>query len=88
MNETDAIEMLQAAVWATCLVAGPVILPAMFVGVLVAMLQAVTQIQEGTLTFLPKMAVAVVAAFMASSLIGSQLVLLTERSYGWIASGF
>jgi flagellar biosynthetic protein FliQ len=88
MNETDAIEMLQAAVWTTCLVAGPVILPAMIVGVLVAMLQAVTQIQEGTLTFLPKMAVAVVSAFAASSLIGSQLVLLTERSYAWIASGF
>jgi flagellar biosynthetic protein FliQ len=88
MNETDAIEILQSAVWTTCLVAGPVILPAMLVGVLIAMLQAVTQIQEGTLTFLPKIAVAVVAAFAASSLIGSQLMLLTERSYDWIATGF
>lgn len=88
MNETDAIEMLQAAAWASFMVGGPIILPAMLIGILVAMLQAVTQIQEGTLTFLPKIAVAILAGFAASSLIGSQLTLLAERSYGWIATGF
>jgi flagellar biosynthesis protein FliQ len=86
VNETDAIELLQSAMWTACLVAGPMVLPAMLVGIVIAVLQAVTQIQENTLTFLPKMAVVILCAFAASSLIGSQLVLLTEKSYGWIAS--
>lgn len=88
MNDADAIELLQAAVWSSCLVAGPMVLPAMVIGIIVAMLQAVTQVQESTLTFVPKMVVAVFAAFAASSLVGSQLMLLTERTYGWIATGF
>ncbi len=88
MNDADVIELLQSAVWASCLVAGPMVIPAMVTGIVVAMLQAVTQVQESTLTFVPKMAVAVLAAFAASSLMGSQLMLLTERTYGWIATGF
>ncbi len=88
MNETDAIELMQSAVWSACIVAGPMVLPAMFVGIIIAVLQAATQVQESTLTFLPKMIVVVVGAFAASSLIGSQLSILAEQSFSWIKTGF
>jgi flagellar biosynthesis protein FliQ len=88
MNESDAVELLQSAIWSSCLVAGPMVIPAMLIGIVIAVLQAVTQVQESTLTFLPKMGVVIAGAFAASSLIGSQLSILTERSYGWIATGF
>lgn len=88
MNESDAVELLQSAIWSSCLVAGPMVLPAMLVGIIIAVLQAVTQVQESTLTFLPKMVVVVGGAFAGSALIGSQLSILTERSYGWIVTGF
>jgi flagellar biosynthetic protein FliQ len=88
LNETDAIELLQSAIWAACLIAGPMVLPAMIGGIVIAMLQAVTQVQESTLTFVPKMGIVIVAGFAASSLIGSQLMLLTEKSFEWIVTGF
>jgi flagellar biosynthesis protein FliQ len=88
MNESDAVEMLQAAIWAACLVAGPLVVPAMVIGIVIAVLQAATQVQESTLTFLPKMAVVIISAFAASSLIGSQLILLAENAYGRIAAGY
>jgi flagellar biosynthesis protein FliQ len=88
MNESDAVEVLQGAIWAACLVAGPLVLPAMLIGICVAVLQAATQIQESTLTFLPKMVVVIISAFAASSLMGSQLTLLSENVYARIAAGY
>jgi flagellar biosynthetic protein FliQ len=47
----------------TLCLAGPLLLAAMTVGILVSILQAITQINESTLTFIPKM-VAVVLVMM------------------------
>ena len=88
MNDSDAIELLQSALWATLIVSGPLVLPAMVIGVLVALVQALTQVQETTLTFVPKMIVVFIAAFATSSLIGSQLLHLTEQAYERIATGY
>jgi flagellar biosynthesis protein FliQ len=88
MNDSDAIELLQSALWVTMLISGPLVLPATIVGVIVALAQALTQVQETTLTFVPKMIVVFIAAFSVSSLIGSQLLHLTEQSYERIVTGF
>jgi flagellar biosynthetic protein FliQ len=48
------------------LVAGPMLITAMVIGIIVSVLQAITQINEATLTFIPKMlAVILVLAIMA-----------------------
>jgi flagellar biosynthesis protein FliQ len=55
MNEGDAIDLVQSAIWMVVVGAGPCVGAAMAVGVVIALLQALTQIQETTLTFVPKM---------------------------------
>ncbi|MBN9353686.1 MAG: flagellar biosynthetic protein FliQ, partial [Hyphomicrobium denitrificans] len=54
MTEGDALGIVQQAIWLTIILAGPVIASAMIIGVGVAFFQALTQVQEMTLTFVPK----------------------------------
>jgi flagellar biosynthetic protein FliQ len=55
MSTTLALELLRGAVTLVITVAAPLLLTALVVGVLVSLVQAVTQIQEQTLTFIPKL---------------------------------
>ena len=55
MNAGLAIELIQHAVMLALLVAAPLLLTALGVGLVVSLIQAVTQIQEQTLTFIPKL---------------------------------
>lgn len=88
MTEADAIDIVQSAIWTILAAAGPAVAAAMLVGVLIALLQALTQVQEMTLTFIPKIiAVLVVAAFTAPFM-GGQILAFTETIYGRIATGF
>jgi flagellar biosynthetic protein FliQ len=60
------ITLATEAIKTTVFLAGPLLIAAMCVGILVSILQAVTQINESTLTFIPKMiAVIVVLMVMA-----------------------
>jgi len=54
MNESLALDLLQKTFLVTLQVAGPPLGVALVVGVLVSLLAAITQIQEMTLTFVPK----------------------------------
>lgn len=55
MTPEQAVSIGQSALWAGLLVGAPVLLAALGVGLVVSLLQAVTQIQETTLSFLPKL---------------------------------
>ncbi len=66
MNEELLMSLASEAVKTIIYIAGPLLVAAMVVGILVSILQAVTQINESTLTFIPKMvAVLVVLTVMA-----------------------
>ncbi|MCD6352235.1 MAG: flagellar biosynthetic protein FliQ [Armatimonadetes bacterium] len=54
MNETLALDLLRKCFVVTLEVGGPLLAVGLAVGVLVSLLAAVTQIQEMTLTFVPK----------------------------------
>ncbi|HPF46269.1 MAG: flagellar biosynthesis protein FliQ [Emcibacteraceae bacterium] len=54
MNGADVIDVAQDAIWVIIKVSGPIMLVALVVGLIVSMFQALTQIQEMTLTFVPK----------------------------------
>jgi flagellar biosynthesis protein FliQ len=56
MTEADIIDVLSNGIWTTVIVAGPLLLIALVVGLTIGFLQALTQIQEMTLVFVPKMA--------------------------------
>mgnify|MGYP000722078586 FL=1 len=55
MNQETAIEMLRSLITVSLLVVTPIIGAAIIVGVIVSHLQAVTSIQEPTLSFAPKL---------------------------------
>jgi flagellar biosynthetic protein FliQ len=55
MTEDVVISLGRDAIWTTVLIASPLLLSALVVGLIVSILQAVTQINEATLTFIPKM---------------------------------
>jgi flagellar biosynthetic protein FliQ len=61
MTEGQVLEVGRQALWVLVQVALPVLIFGMVAGVLVSLFQAVTQIQEVTLTFVPKIAAVVVA---------------------------
>jgi len=55
----------QEALWVTMLLAAPLLLSALAVGLLVGMFQAATQINEMTMSFIPKLLVVVLALVAA-----------------------
>ncbi|MGY8961627.1 MAG: flagellar biosynthesis protein FliQ [Alphaproteobacteria bacterium] len=57
MNEEQALEFAREAIFTVLKVATPVMLVALVVGLTIALFQALTQIQEMTLTFVPKILV-------------------------------
>lgn len=63
MDQNMVLFMAKEAIWAVLLVGGPILGVALFVGLMVSIFQAMTQIQEQTLTFIPKV-IAVVAVLL------------------------
>jgi flagellar biosynthetic protein FliQ len=88
MNQADALDLVRAAIWAVILASGPSIAAAMFVGIAVSLLQALTQIQEVTLTFIPKILIIFVMAMITAPFIGSVLYGFSELVYSHIEHGF
>ncbi|WP_454916047.1 flagellar biosynthesis protein FliQ [Xanthobacter sediminis] len=88
MNEADALDLVNTAIWTVLVASGPTVATAMAVGILVALFQALTQIQEVTLTFIPKIVAVLVVAALTGSFMGSQIMAFTEEIYGRIATGY
>ena len=57
MNEVEVIEICREAVVVMLKVMGPVLLAGLVVGVIISLFQTITQIQESSLSFVPKMLV-------------------------------
>jgi flagellar biosynthetic protein FliQ len=54
MTESQALDLLRRTLWVVLQVGGPLLAVSLVVGMAVSLLAALTQIQEVTLTFLPK----------------------------------
>ena len=88
MNEADALDIVQSAVWTIVAGAGPAVAAAMVVGIAIALFQALTQIQEVTLTFVPKILAIFVVIAMTATFTGAQVYAFTQQSYSRIENGF
>jgi len=88
MNEADALGLGQAAIWAIILASGPAVLAAMAVGTMIALLQALTQVQEMTLTFIPKILAILAVSAVAAPFTGAVIYTFTEMVYARIETGF
>ncbi len=65
MTVESAVAIGQSALLAMLYVAGPLLLASLIVGTVISVLQAVTQVQEVTLVFVPKILVAMLVVSVA-----------------------
>ena len=57
MGADEGLQLLDQLMWTAVKVAGPVLVAALVVGVLISILQVATQLQEMTLSYIPKLAI-------------------------------
>lgn len=84
MNALDARELLQLAIWVCLMTSAPVVVATMTVGLVVAIFQALTQIQEVTLTFVPKIVLVLVMLVITAPFMGSQIGVFAQVVYSRI----
>jgi flagellar biosynthesis protein FliQ len=88
VNPADAIDIVQKAMWAVIIICTPAVIPAMVIGIVIALFQALTQVQEATLTFVPKIMAVFFSVILAANFIGGQMGTLTNILFSRIESGF
>lgn len=84
MTPEFVVNFAQEAIKVTLLVSMPMLLLGLIVGVLISIFQAVTQIQEMTLTFVPKIVVVMAALLYFSSWMLEQLMHFTVTTINQI----
>jgi len=85
MNQTAVLEIAQGALWVILMIAGPIMLSGLLIGLIIALFQALTTIQEMTLTFVPKiivifLALVVFLPFMMTTMIEYSMTLFDRIS--------
>ena len=82
MTIDQATDLIRNALLLVLLISAPMLLIGLVVGIVISLLQAVTQIQEQTLTFIPKIAAMVGAAIILMPWIGQRLTEYTQLMLG------
>jgi flagellar biosynthetic protein FliQ len=84
MNSTAVVAILSQALEMTLIVSAPLLLTALAVGLIVSIFQAATQINEMTLSFIPKMIGVFVAIVVAGPWMIQLMVDFTQRLFATI----
>ena len=86
MTEAYLLGFIQNALMVTMMMAVPVLLVSLVVGSLVSMFQAATQINEATLTFVPKIIGIGLVLLLAGPWMGQQIVAFTVNTFTGLAN--
>jgi flagellar biosynthetic protein FliQ len=81
MSDADVTEIAVQTMTMAAKVAAPILLTALLVGFLISLFQAATQIQEQTLSFVPKMIAVAIALLITGNWVLSQMVSFTHRLF-------
>ncbi len=79
MTEEAVLDIASEALWTIIIVSAPLLLISLIVGLIVSIFQAVTSIQEQTLTFIPKILSIFIAIMIFGSFIINTVVEFMER---------
>lgn len=88
MNEADALDLVQYAIWTVLVASSPAVVAGMLVGVGIALFQALTQVQEITLTFVPKIVVILLTVAITGPFVGAQISTFSTFVFQRIETGF
>ena len=81
MNEADALDIVNSAIWTVLMASGPAVLAAMLAGIGIALFQALTQIQEQTLSFGIKLVAVSLTILLTARWIGGELFNFTLQLF-------
>jgi flagellar biosynthetic protein FliQ len=87
MTPPEVLDIARDSLWTLLVIAGPPMLVVLAIGLVVSLFQALTQIQEMTLTFVPKMLVIMALLLLLLPMMGSALGSFTARLAARIVSG-
>ena len=74
MSEAELLDVLRQALWITVVVSAPILTVALVVGLVIGLFQALTSVQELTLTFVPKLAAIAVTFWLTMAYSGQMLI--------------
>jgi flagellar biosynthesis protein FliQ len=86
MSENMIMSVMKDAIQTGLLVAAPILVVSIVVGLIISIFQATTQIQEQTLTFVPKLVAAAVVGLFAGPWMLQTVVGFTERIFSLISN--
>lgn len=86
MNPLEVIEISRSALWVLIKIGAPTMMVALIVGLAIALFQALTQIQEMTLTFVPKIIAIFFTLMLALPFMFEQIKDFNEELMGLIAA--
>jgi flagellar biosynthetic protein FliQ len=81
MSDADVTEIAMQTMIVAAKVAAPILLTALLVGFMISLFQAATQIQEQTLSFVPKMIAVAIALLVTGNWVLSELVTFTHHLF-------
>ncbi len=87
MNEAEFIAICREAIWVMIKVGAPMMIIALMVGLSISLVQALTQIQETTLSFVPKILSMFLGMIIFLPFMLSSLITFTAEIFARIAAG-
>ena len=81
MTDTDVTDIAAQTMMMAAKVAAPILLTALLVGFLISLFQAATQIQEPTLSFVPKMIAVSIALLVTGNWVLNQMITFTHSLF-------
>lgn len=87
MDAADAMRVAQSGLMLVLTIAGPMLIASLVVGVVVGLFQALTQIQEMTLTFVPKLLAIFLVLLLSLPMIGQALAAFMAEASALIIRG-
>ena len=86
MSPDQALYALNQMVWNALVIASPILLATLVVGLLISILQVTTQLQEITLSYVPKIIVTAILLIVLGSWMLGRIASFANRVYGMIAT--
>jgi flagellar biosynthetic protein FliQ len=81
MSDSDVTDIAMQTMMLSAKIAAPILLTALLVGFMISLFQAATQIQEPTLSFVPKMIAVAIALLVTGNWVLSELVSFTDHLF-------
>ena len=86
MSELAIMTIVKKALVTGLLIAGPILILSLVVGLIISIFQATTQIQEQTLTFVPKLIAIILVLVLGGPWMLNKLVMLTNELFQSIST--